>query len=553
MERTEFFDRYRISPGEVISRTGAATDYRATDMRSGETVLLQLIPLTAVDQAKRAQFEERVRIVQQIDHINIARVLRTESDDEYLGLVSEWVEGETTESWIVSHGPMSADAVLRIGLQIVRALGAAAYFGLSHRAIGPGNIKIVRGQTADGGWPFVKLLNFGLAGLAIYDEQPGAKELAATTPPQFASPEQLLDKPIDFRSEMYSLGASICFLLTGAVPLAVGGMKARLRARRLPELRRAPRALRNLLVHMLRENPENRPQDPVLFEKEIQNCLAAVERRQALGRKIGVPLAAVIPRRGRSTTSLPVASQVVRGVLAFAALLLLVGIVAAFFLPEDMVPFRNRTAKGIGVPVGVPPAVANASATQPPAVVAPATTPAPVSVNTPAVVAANTNPSPVATETPAVAQNQPAEPAPPSEGSSGNSSGAVAQGPIDEQQSAGSNDESASNDDEEEAPKPAKKKTASVTTSSRKSLSSVRNRADDDLPRARRGEVHARYVGSTSDGRMILRLPSGRTVAVRPGSPDEDVDLSGRPRRRAYIQRDPNVPYQPFDPYSPRN
>src|SRR5581483_11890370 len=136
-------------------------------------------------------------------------VVGLESDDEYLGLVSEWVDGETAESWIVSHGPMSADAVLRIGLQVVRALGAAAYLALSHRAIEPGDIMIVRGQTADGGWPFVKLLNFGLAGLGIYDEQPESKELAPAAAPQFASPEQLLDKPIDFRSEIYSLGASI--------------------------------------------------------------------------------------------------------------------------------------------------------------------------------------------------------------------------------------------------------------------------------------------------------------------------------------------------------
>ncbi len=137
MERREFFDHYRISSDEPVSRTGAATNYKATDTRTGDAVMLQLIPLTSVDPTKRVQFEERVRIVQQLDHINIARVVGLESDDEYLGLVSEWVDGETAESWIVSHGPMSADAVLRIGLQVVRALGAAAYLALSHRAVKP--------------------------------------------------------------------------------------------------------------------------------------------------------------------------------------------------------------------------------------------------------------------------------------------------------------------------------------------------------------------------------------------------------------------------------
>jgi serine/threonine protein kinase len=548
MERKEFFEHYRIS-SDAINRTGAATNYKAIDTRTGDTVMLQLIPLASVDQNKRMQFEERVRIVQQLDHINIARVRRMERDDEYIGLVSEWVEGETVESWIVAHGPMSGDAVLRIGLQVVRALGAAAYLGLSHRAIEPSNLTIVPGQTADGGWPFVKLSNFGLAGLAIYDERVEANELAPAARPQFASPEQLLDKPIDFRSEMYSLGATMCFLLTGAVPLAVSGMKARLRARRLPELRRAPRALRNLLVHMLRENPDNRPQDPVMFEKEIQNCLATVERRQALGRKFGLPLAAVIPRNARSTTarstsSLPVSSQVWRGVLAFAALLLIGGIVAAFLLPEDAIPFRNRNAKTIGVPVGVPPAVAEASASLPPAA-APA--------DTPVVVAANSNPPPAASASPEIAQNQTAEPPPPAEGPAESSGNAVAQPPADDQSASSANESDSSNSDQENAA-PVKKRTASATTSSRRSSStSMRNRSDDDTPRTRRGEMHARFVGSTPDGRMILRLPSGRTVAVRPGEPDRDVDLSARPHRRVYIPRDADVPYQPFDPNGPRD
>ena len=193
--------------------------------------------------------------MQKLDHINIAKVFAVCVDNEYVGLISEYVEGDTVDSWIVAHGPMPADAALRIGLQVVRALGSAAFHGLAHRAIQPSNLMIVPGQTADGGWPLVKLLNFGLAGLEIYSDGVEVHELTSAATPQFASPEQLLNRPLDFRSEMYSLGATMCFLLTGAVPLAVSGMKARLRVRRLPELRRAPKALRNLLVHMLRRIP----------------------------------------------------------------------------------------------------------------------------------------------------------------------------------------------------------------------------------------------------------------------------------------------------------
>ncbi|PYL40750.1 MAG: hypothetical protein DMF34_00250, partial [Verrucomicrobia bacterium] len=302
MEQTTFFKHYRIcanedgSPNEV-SRTGAATNYKAIDTRSKEPVTLQLIPLAIVDRTKRKQFKERARTARKLDHVNIAKVLAVGVEHDYFGLVSEYLEGEAVDSWVVAHGPMPADAVLRIGLQVVRAVAAAAFFGLAHRAIQPSNLMIVPGQSPDGGWPFVKLLNFGLAGLELHSEGSEARELAPSVAPQFASPEQLLDHEIDFRSQIYSLGATMCFLLTGAVPLAVSGMKARLRTRRLPELRRAPRALRSLLVHMLRENPENRPQDPVAFESELRDCLAKIERRQAIGRRLGIPLAAVISQK----------------------------------------------------------------------------------------------------------------------------------------------------------------------------------------------------------------------------------------------------------------
>src|SRR5438874_4870942 len=209
---------------------------------------------------------------------------------------------------------MPADAALRVGLQVVRAIGAAAFFNLTHRAIQPSNIMIAPGQAPDGGWPLVKLLNFGLAGLELHSDSAEARELAPSISPQFASPEQRANGEINFESEMYSLGATICFLLTGAAPLAISGMKARLRIRRLPELRRAPKPLHNLLVSLLRENPNNRPHDPVALEKQMRDCLSKIERRQAIGRKLGLSLASVIARKpGHEKAPSSAFAQVLRG------------------------------------------------------------------------------------------------------------------------------------------------------------------------------------------------------------------------------------------------
>src|SRR5437588_548184 len=358
MEDTTFFKHYRVCTSEddsadEVSRTGAAINYKAIDTRSKEPVQLQLIPVATVEPTKLQQLKERAETAEKLDHVNIAKTFAVGVEHDYLALVSEHFEGETADSWIVAHGPMPADAALRVGLQVVRAIGAAAFFNLTHRAIQPSNLMIVPGQSPDGGWPFVKLLNLGLAGLELHSDSSEARELAPSISPQFASPEQLLNREIDFRSEMYSLGATMCFLLTGAAPLAVSGMKARLRIRRLPELRRAPKPLHNLLVYLLRENPENRPQDPVALETLMRECLTKIERRQAIGRKLGMSLAAVVPRKSKEKKrSVRPMTQVFGGIAAVVVLLLAAATAAEFFFP-DKIPFLHRDGN-IGVQVGVP-------------------------------------------------------------------------------------------------------------------------------------------------------------------------------------------------------
>src|SRR5256885_6692813 len=230
MEQTTFFEHYRLSTSDdespqEVSRTGAAINYKAIDTRSNQPVQLQLIPLATIEPEKLQQLKERAETAEKLDHINIAKTFAVGVEHDYLALVSEHFEGETADSWIVEHGPMAADAALRVGLQVVRAIGAAAFFNLTHRAIQPSNLMIVPGQSPDGSRPFVKLLNFGLAGLELHSDSAEARELAPSISPQFASPEQRANGEIDFRSEMYSLGATMCFLLTGAAPLAVSGME----------------------------------------------------------------------------------------------------------------------------------------------------------------------------------------------------------------------------------------------------------------------------------------------------------------------------------------
>jgi hypothetical protein len=130
MEQATFAEHYRIcakgdgSPRE-LSRTGSAITCKAKDIRSGEPVALKLIPIASVDSAAREQFEEQACAAQLLDHINIAKVCAFGVEDHHFVFVSEYLEGETADSWITAHGPMALDAVLRIALQVVSARAAA--------------------------------------------------------------------------------------------------------------------------------------------------------------------------------------------------------------------------------------------------------------------------------------------------------------------------------------------------------------------------------------------------------------------------------------------
>jgi serine/threonine protein kinase len=567
MEPTTFLEHYRIcttEAGREVSRTGAAINYKAIDTRSHDPVRLQLIPLAAIEPEKLAQLKERAETAEKLDHVNIAKTLAVGVDHDYFVVASEHIEGETADLWIVENGPMPADAALRIGLQVVRALGAAAFFNLTHRAIQPSNLMIVPGQSPDGGWPFVKLLSFGLAGLELHSDSAEAQELAPSISPEFASPEQRANGEIDFRSEMYSLGATMCFLLTGAAPLAVSGMKARLRIQRLPELRRAPKPLHNLLVYLLREDPNNRPQDPVALEKEMRECLTKIERRQAIGRKLGLPLAAVVPRKAKEPKqpATPLA-QVLRGFAAVAVLLVAGAAAAEYFFP-DKIPYFRRSEK-IGVQIGVPDPGRLATTPTQDASAAPVAANQPNQSGSPVIAEANESSTAAAQQDQAsnstdtnsvttpktiwnqIATAQKSEPRAPGLGPSEPPSPATSE----------NSDQSSSNESSESSTR----EKATASTSNRRSTrlreayggqaSRNRDAYNDQFeePPAHPQRHHAEVVGRTRDGRLIVRLSSGRTVVLP--RLNRDRIYTPRVRQRAYIEQ-PNddfvPPSQPFNP-----
>ena len=546
MERTIFLQHYRVclgSDGEPneLGRDGAVIAYEAVDERSGEPVALTLVPTDSVNPALRDQFEEQARAVQRLRHVNIAKVFDFGREGGNYVYISERVPGETLAAWVAQHGPMPADATLRVAEQVVSVLSSAGFHKLPYPPVEPAYIFVVPGQTPEGGWPLVKLTNFGLAGLTSDAESPATiesplpseatklepKEVAsqqATSAAGSASAESGQPKrehrTPDLDSEIYSLGGIMYFLLTG-VALSPEAVRHPLKFSGFPK------PLRNLLAQILHPNPDKRPKDLVVLGEMIRSCLLKIERRLALADRYGIPFRTTIPRPTQ-----PRPRRLLRTALAFGALMVAAAVVAAVLFPESIggILHRPREAKSIGVLVGVPEssptpaAVQNASTPVAPAtVLSQAANAALALANQPATEGAATpNPS----QTPAAdlqqGQTSSAEPqvAAPQDAVAAASPGAVPE----------------TSPASEAAMLPPKESEAAqqATTGQSSSRSKKKRAASTSSPR--HGSMRVRMVGITSDGRLIYRLPSGRTRVVAPDS-DENQFVPRR-HRRAVIQRD---------------
>src|SRR5438034_10326760 len=352
MERTIFLQHYRVrlrsdgTPRE-LSRDDAAITYEAVDERSGDPVDLKLIPVETIDSGVREQLDEQARAAQMLRHVNIAKVFDFGREGGNFVCVSEHLPCETLAAWVAAHGPMPADAALRVAEQIVSVLSSASFHRLPYPPIQPSDIIVVPGQTPEGSWPLVKLINFGLPALSsgpnVQPEDSKTRE-QTSSPEQSASCEQLPHSTRDIRSELYSLGATLYFLLTG-VALSAEALQ------RPPNFSRFPKPLRRLLARMLHRDPDQRPKDLVVLAEMIRECLQKIERRRALADKYGIPYRTTIPRRAEAQPR-----RLLRIALPIAALLLATAVIAAvlFSEPVGRIMHRGRETKKIGVLVGVP-------------------------------------------------------------------------------------------------------------------------------------------------------------------------------------------------------
>ena len=544
MERTTFLKTYRIrlqydgSPYEP-DRNGPAISYEAADERTGEPVSVTLIPTESIDSSEREQFEEQVSAAQKLRHVNIAKVLDFGREGDDYVYVSERLAGETLASWVRSHGPMPADATLRVGEQIISVLSSAGFHKLPYPSIQPSDIMLVPGQTAEGSWPLVKVTNFGLPALMA---RPESQVAEPETPQQVASEQvssyQQFGQPTrDIGAEIYSLGVTLYFLLTG-VALSAEALQHR------PKFSGFPKPLRVLLGKLLHRDPDQRPKDLLVVTEMIRQSLEKIERRRALADRYGIPFRTSVPLARKTRPR-----RLVRTAVAVAALLVLAAAIAPLVFPDAIGKLVRgiQKPKQVGVLIGVPdssPAagqsgavaqVPRSTSSKPPAVVSSQPMNSAALPETPASGNAATTPNPfhvapadVQQAQVATAQAQGAAPANSAENSTA---------PTPETSGSAAPDTHSSAQANTEAPPTTASQSSSQSTEKSVASKSKRTRAGRSSAaysqQGRTRSMRSRVTGITSDGRLILRLPSGRTAIV---APDEEESVP-RHRNRVYIDR----------------
>jgi uncharacterized membrane protein YkvA (DUF1232 family) len=263
--------------------------YLAADKVLRRRVALKVIEVPAAargSQAVRERFLREARAAAALRHANVAAVFQfgTSLDGSHCYYAMELVEGETLRARVRRDGPLNAKEALEIAIQITRALIAAAAHHLIHRDLKPSNVMLTTESE-------VKVIDFGLA-KAVTDAG-GEMDLTHgefVGTPSFASPEQFGSGPVDARSDIYSLGATLWFALTGLAP-HLGKTLDEIRDRKTSDdlptaqlvARKVPEPLVQLLRSTLAIDPGQRPASARELMEALQSC------RRKLTRRIGVP------------------------------------------------------------------------------------------------------------------------------------------------------------------------------------------------------------------------------------------------------------------------
>ncbi|MFI4859604.1 MAG: serine/threonine protein kinase [Phycisphaerales bacterium JB063] len=207
----------RQIPGyQILSKLGAgamATVYKARQLSLDRIVAIKVLPQKHSKDTNFIQrFYDEGKAAAKLNHPNIVGAYDVGQAGNFHYFVMEFVDGRTVYDDISKHGAYSEEDALKIAIQVTQALTHAHAAGFIHRDVKPKNIMISNSGT-------VKLADMGLARAVSDREAAEAEQGKAYGTPYYISPEQIRGEvEIDFRADIYAMGATLYHMVTGRVP-----------------------------------------------------------------------------------------------------------------------------------------------------------------------------------------------------------------------------------------------------------------------------------------------------------------------------------------------
>ncbi|WP_145349465.1 serine/threonine protein kinase [Roseimaritima multifibrata] len=275
----------------LIGGGGMGAVFSAHDTRLDRTVAIKVIPRVGEDPDLLRRFRNEAQSAAKLDHPNIARVYDVGRHDEWHYIVFEFIEGTNVRDLVNRHGVLSIDEAVYFVRQVAEALEHAHLRGVVHRDIKPSNVLI----RPDGQ---VKVVDMGLA-RTLQLEVSGDMTASGVTLGTFdyISPEQARDpRDADVRSDIYSLGCTLYFMLTGSPPYPGGTVLQKLLSHGNsppPDPRDVRPEVSDDLVSILHKMLAKRPGDRYRRPIDLISDLAELARRENLTRSQGLSTVAI--------------------------------------------------------------------------------------------------------------------------------------------------------------------------------------------------------------------------------------------------------------------
>lgn len=306
----------------LLGSGGMADVYLAEQISLGRHVAVKVLRPDALRHAVAVtRFEQEARAAASLIHGHIVQIYEVACVDGFHFLAEEYVAGPTLREWLDRRGPLTPSQALTVLGQVGSALVRAAQQGIVHRDIKPENLLVT--PVGD-----VKVADFGLAHVASEDLALTRDGMTLGTP-LYISPEQGEGGPVDARSDLYSLGATLYHLLAGrppfqgTSPIAVVMAHIKEPLTPLSALRPdLPAPLCDLVERLLAKNPMARPTSPLALLQavgDLEGDLGISHRHgdsplawsdkdangfgdRKAARLSGGPQAATLPGRAQSVT-----------------------------------------------------------------------------------------------------------------------------------------------------------------------------------------------------------------------------------------------------------